>query len=107
VTEGNPATYFPTAWECADTAARAHPPGTDLAVAFTFHVYALDRPLRLAADASLDQAFDALNARSVAEGELSGGYDRRACSLVGLLDGDLASHIAGDEQPVAVERPVA
>jgi phosphatidylethanolamine-binding protein (PEBP) family uncharacterized protein len=53
------------------------PPGEDLAVAFTFHVYALDRPLRLADDASLDEAFDALNATSVAEGELTGGYDPR------------------------------
>jgi phosphatidylethanolamine-binding protein (PEBP) family uncharacterized protein len=53
------------------------PPGEDLAVAFTFHVYALDRPLRLAGNTSLDEAFDAINAATVAEGELSGGYDPR------------------------------
>jgi hypothetical protein len=35
------------------------------------------------------------------------GQSGRARSFIGLLDGNFASDAAGDEQPVAVERPVA
>ena len=50
------------------------------------------------------------HAVELAEFLLERGEDGQACrarSLVGLLDGDLASDGAGDEQAVAVERPVA
>jgi phosphatidylethanolamine-binding protein (PEBP) family uncharacterized protein len=49
--------------------------GVEAVVGMTFRVYALDRALRLDADASLDEAFDAINAAAIADGELSGGYD--------------------------------
>jgi phosphatidylethanolamine-binding protein (PEBP) family uncharacterized protein len=50
-------------------------PGEDAVVGVTFRIYALDRALRLRDDSSLEEAFDAINAAAIADGELSGGYD--------------------------------
>jgi phosphatidylethanolamine-binding protein (PEBP) family uncharacterized protein len=50
-------------------------PGVDAVVGVTFRIYALERALRLGDDSSLEEAFDAINAAAIADGELSGGYD--------------------------------